>query len=479
MCGIVGIFSFDQKKNVVPNLIKNLTDLQHRGQLSAGLSSYNKTRKRILQTYKENGKVDEVFKVNHKEYFNQFLTTYAGNIAIGHTRYATSGSSSDLLAQPFERPHGRLSKWFSICFNGNLANYTALKHQIEKIGYNMTYDSDTEIIMHYVSRYLQSYPPSLPSSFPDLLRKLHEDFDGAWNLCFINAQGNFFASRDPYGFHPLCYGIKDDMLIVASESNVLSNMFIEAHDIPPGHVLVAKDDTFSVQEYYTSVKKSHCFFEYIYFANIGSTIDDVNIYKTRQDIGLNLTFEEDLSFTDSNDWIVVPVPDTSSVAASTYANTFNLPLVLGIIKNHQVGRTFITGENRQEKIRQKFSFIKEILSGKKVVLIDDSIVRGSTLKELVSILKDWCNVDEVHLRIGCPPIISPCFYGIDFPTRMELYAGAKIPNHDDFNADSLKYVSLDGLLSSIAKDKQSLCLSCLNKDYPTACGIERYNSLEQ
>ena len=172
-------------------------DLQNRGQLSAGITTFNQDRKRILQTYKDNGKVDEVFRINHKYKLENLKNSYSGNIGIGHTRYATSGDDSDSLAQPFERPHGRLSKWFSIAYNGNLANYDKLKNQLEKVGYNMTYDSDTEIIMHYLSRDMQKNSPKDNIDFKNLLSELDLEFDGAWNLCFVNAEGKFFASRDP------------------------------------------------------------------------------------------------------------------------------------------------------------------------------------------------------------------------------------------------------------------------------------------
>ncbi len=473
MCGIVGFYSYNKDYNVVSDLIKSLMDLQHRGQLSAGITTYNKNRKRILQTYKENGKVDEVFRVNHRYKLDKIKENYSGNIGIGHSRYATSGDDSDTLAQPFERPHGRLNKWFSIAYNGNLSNFDQLKNDLEKIGYNMTYDSDTEIIMHYISRYIQKNNPKEDLDFVEILKSLNTVFDGAWNLSFVNAEGNFFASRDVDGFHPLCYGFKDDLLVVASESCVLSNLQMESYDIPPGNVLVANDKEFYVKEYAKPIKINHCFFEYIYFSHNASVMDGINMYNTRTRIGENLAREETYNF-EGDDWIVVPVPDTSYVAGNKYANVMKFPYVLGIIKNHQIGRTFISSDDRKTRVRQKFSFIKEILKDKKIILVDDSIVRGSTLYELVKILREWCEVKEIHLRIGSPPIVSPCFYGIDFPTIQELYAGKSLPNHNDFDADSLKYLSYTGLLDSInIKTEKELCLACIDGNYPTENGKKR------
>lgn len=473
MCGIIGIYSFDSNVNVVPSLVKGLMDLQNRGQLSTGITTFNQNRKRILQTYKENGKVGEVFRVNHQSKYNSIKKTYEGNVGIGHTRYATSGDDSATLAQPFERPHGRLSKWFSISYNGNLSNYQDLVKQIIDVGYNITYDSDTEIIMHYISRHLQE-----SFDYKKCLEKLSTEFDGSWNLCFLNAEGKFFASRDPHGFHPLCYGVADDCIVVASESSVISNLHLESKDLEPGTMLFIDPNKpgYTIEKF-ASGKKSHCFFEYIYFSNNASICDGVSMYAAREKIGESLAQEEYIDTSDEN-LIVVPVPDTSYVAGSQYASSLQLPFILAIIKNHQVGRTFITGQDRIEKIRMKFSFIKEKLKGKKVILIDDSIVRGSTLKGLVNVLKDWCEVDEVHVRIGCPPITSPCFYGIDMPTIAELYAGNNTPNSEDFNANSLKYISLDGLLSSIGLDSNKLCTSCISGIYPTTIGEKRYNEMK-
>lgn len=476
MCGIVGIFSFDKDRNVVPELVKALMDLQNRGQLSAGITTYNENRKRILQTYKDNGKVDDVFRTNHKEKLQHIKNTYAGNIGIGHVRYATSGDDSDTLAQPFERPHGRLSKWFSIAYNGNLANYSSLKSQLESVGYNMTYDSDTEVIMHYLSREMQTKTPTDALNFEDILRKLDGEFDGAWNLCFLNAQGRFFASRDKHGFHPLVYGMTKDYLVVASESSVLDNLQIKSFDVPPGCAIsVDMPNKWWHIHKFAEAERKHCFFEYIYFGNSGSKMDDVSLYHTRTAIGEALA-QEETEFYDPFDQVVVPVPETSFIAANSYANSLRLPYEQAIIKNHQIGRTFIESTNRRERVRMKFSFIKEVLKGKTVFLVDDSIVRGSTLKELVAILKDWCEVREVHIRIGCPPIIKPCYYGIDFPTEQELYAGSTAPNADDFNADSLHYLTLEGLMNSIRKKENQLCTACITGKYPTPYGLTRINA---
>ena len=482
MCGIVGVYSLkDTTKNVYPLVVRGLLDLQHRGQLSAGITSYNPERKRILQTHKDNGKVHEVFQINHPYKSKKLSSDYSGHIAIGHTRYATSGNNEDQLAQPFERPHGRKSKWFSLAFNGNLANYAQLKSGLEEVGYNMTYDSDTEVIMHFLSREVQSHKPWEDLNFKDIFKNLLTDFDGSWNIAFLNADGKMVAVRDPLGLKPMCWGVsKDDVLVFSSESVVLSNLQIESHDLKPGEMLIvegAKENSYNrkitVVPYTAPVPSSYCFFEWIYFGHLASVIDGESTYRVRERIGEELAKEETLQL-EENGWIVVPVPESSYVAGAKYAQVTGIPFVQGLLKNHSVGRTFIDNTNRQHNISLKFTHLKEVLQGKKVILIDDSIVRGSTMKALVTNLKEWSGAKEVHLRIGCPPITSPCFYGIDFPTIKELYAGSNKPNPKDFNADSLRYLSLKGLLDAVNKKRKDLCMACITSNYPTQEGTFRF-----
>jgi len=482
MCGIVGAYSLkDKTKNVYPLIVRGLLDLQHRGQLSAGITSYNPERKRILQTHKKNGKVHEVFEINHRYKSKRLLEDYSGHAAIGHTRYATSGNNEDQLAQPFERPHGRKSKWFSLAFNGNLANYAHLKSGLEEVGYNMTYDSDTEVIMHFLSREVQSHKPWEDLNFTEIFKNLLTDFDGSWNIAFLNADGKMVAVRDPLGLRPMCWGVsKDDVLVFSSESVVLSNLQIEAHDLNPGEMIIVEgakehsyDNKVTIVPYTAPIPTSYCFFEWIYFGHLASVIDGESTYNVRERIGEGLAKEETLQL-EENDWIVVPVPESSYVAGAKYAQVTGMPFVQGLLKNHSVGRTFIDNTNRQYNISLKFTHLKEIIQGKKVILIDDSIVRGTTMKALVTNLKEWSGAKEVHLRIGCPPIKSPCFYGIDFPTIKELYAGANTPDPKDFNADSLKYLSFRGLINAVNKKKEDLCMACITSKYPTQEGTARF-----
>jgi amidophosphoribosyltransferase len=279
----------------------------------------------------------------------------------------------------------------------------------------------------------------------------------------------------------MCWGVsKDDVLVFSSESVVLSNLQIESNDLRPGEMLIVEgakensyDKNISVVPYITPVQSSYCFFEWIYFGHLASVIDGESTYHVRERIGEELAKEETLKL-EENGWIVVPVPESSYVAGAKYAQVTGMPFVQGLLKNHSVGRTFIDNTNRQYNISLKFTHLKEVLQGKKVILIDDSIVRGTTMKALVTNLKEWSGVKEVHLRIGCPPITSPCFYGIDFPTIKELYTGSNKPNPKDFNADSLKYLSLGGLLDAVNKKKGDLCMACITGKYPTLEGKKRW-----
>ena len=219
---------------------------------------------------------------------------------------------------------------------------------------------------------------------------------------------------------------------------------------------------------------SYCFFEWIYFGHLAFVIDGESTYNVRERIGEELAKEETADF-EGDDWIVVPVPESSYVAGAKYAQVTGKPFVQGLLKNHSVGRTFIDNTNRTYNIQLKFTHLRDVLQGKKILLIDDSIVRGTTMQALVKNLKEWSGAKEVHLRIGCPPITSPCFYGIDFPTISELYAGANTPNANDFNADSLHYLSLAGLLKALNKDESELCTACITSEYPTQEGITRFN----
>tara|TARA_Y100000590_G_C15559998_1_gene954355 strand:- start:453 stop:1181 length:729 start_codon:yes stop_codon:yes gene_type:complete len=237
-------------------------------------------------------------------------------------------------------------------------------------------------------------------------------------------------------------------------------------------MIIVNEDGYRVVNYIDSKKTSYCFFEWIYFGHLASVMDGESVYHVRENIGKQLAIEETVKF--NGDYIVVPVPESSYVAGAKYAQETRIPFVQGLLKNHSIGRTFIDNTNRTYNIQLKFTHLREVLRDKKVILIDDSIVRGTTMQALVTNLKEWSGVKEVHLRIGCPPITSPCFYGIDFPTIKELYTGFNKPNASDFGADSLQYLSLEGMTKALNKDDSELCMACLTSKYPTQEGTLRY-----
>ncbi len=487
-CGIAAVYikeNSDSANRALFYLYKLLLNQQNRGQLSAGITTFNPSRMQILDTYKDLGTVNEVFRTSDRQQSFEIFKRYSGNKGIGHVRYATSGSEERGLAQPFERHHGRKWKWFSFCWNGNLANYAELKqHLLDKVDYHIIHDTDTEILMHYISRELKgSSNPNLVKVFSNLVQK----FDGCFNIAFMNAFGEMIILRDPYGFRPVVYGWKDDMFLAASESNALINCGVTDYKhLEPGHLIYIKDGQAEVKKYAESKKKAHCMFEWVYFANVSSVLDSKSVYIARSNLGKELARQETEKVDKS--YVVVAVPDTAKAAANTMAYELKLPEAEGLIRNRFVGRTFIEGSSREERVQNKYTALREILKGKKVLLVDDSIVRGSTTKQIVKYIKKVGGAKEVHVRVSCPPIRGPCFYGIDMSTVSELLVPRyeKCPEKGeiskeisaqitkDLGADSLKYQTLRGLVRSIGKPENELCMACLTGDYPTPWGKKLY-----
>ena len=485
-CGICAVYikeNGDAANKALFSLYKLMLNLQNRGQLSAGITTYNAGRAKILDTYKDIGHVNEVFRTSKQEKSFKIFKRYAGNKGIGHVRYATSGSDDVGVAQPFERPHGKKWKWFSFGFNGNLANYSELKKNLlAKKEYHLTYDNDTEIMMHYISLELRTgKKPNLVRVFSNLSKK----FDGCYNIAFINAEGEIAVVRDPYGFRPLVYGFSEDkkVFMAASESVALVNCGIkDIKPLPPGHMVHISNGTIKIKKYADAKRSSHCMFEWVYFSNVSSVLDDRSVYITRTNLGKELAKLETQK-TDK-DCIVVPVPDTAKAAGDAFAYELGIPSKEGIIRNRYVGRTFIEGSSRDDKVSNKYTALRDVLEGKRVFLVDDSIVRGNTTRQLVRYLKNEGLAKEVHLRITCPPIRGPCFYGIDMSTVSELL----VPRYEknpvsgdisrevcdkiakDVGADSLIYQTVEGLVKSIGLPKDNLCTACITGSYPTLWG---------
>lgn len=473
--------------NVARLIPRMLLDLQNRGQLAAGLASYNPRREKLLETYKEIGTVIEAFRLNHKGKAENILKDLAGPAAIGHVRYATCGKDSRSYAQPFPRYHGNKWKWFTFAFNGQLANYADLKEELlAHRDYHLTRDTDTEVIMHQFSYELRMEErPSLVEVF----RHLSQAFDGAYNIVFMNAMGDMVVARDPKGIRPLCYAIDGPLFAAASESVPLQNLgFQNIKSFAPGELAIIENGELRFERFAPRETPRHCFFEWIYFANVASTLDDRSVYLSRSRLGKELAEQEKrlkLATIDNEDSIVVPVPDTAKAAADAMAFELGLPSVEGLMRNRYIGRTFIQGEQRIDRAKMKYTPLREVMDGKRVFLVEDTIVRSTTMQTLLSQIRNVGGAKEIHVRVACPPIIAPCFYGIDMSTTGELFApkfmAGKQPTlaeqqkmADELGADSLLYLPLESIARCIDLPARDLCQACITGDYPTPKGQQLY-----
>jgi amidophosphoribosyltransferase len=475
----------EQVSRLMPRL---LLDLQNRGQLAAGFSTFNPHREKLLDTYKQIGTVIEAFRLNHQAKYESVMKEYAGRAAIGHVRYATCGATDRSHAQPFERHHGCKWKWFAFAFNGQLSNYADLRDQLlTQSDYHLTRNTDTEVIMHFLSSELSTWGDRRPD-LVEVFRNLSAKFDGAYNLVFLNAMGDMVVLRDPNGFRPLCWAEDGPLFAAASESVPLLNLgFRDVRSLEPGEMLVIQDGQLRREHFAPRRPPSHCFFEWIYFANVASTLDDRSVYLTRAALGKELARQERAmaKVPLDGDTIVVPVPDTGKAAADAMAFELGVPSVEGLIRNRYIGRTFIEGQNRAERVQLKYTPLREVLGGKRVLLVEDTIVRSTTMKALLHDLRERGGAREVHVRVACPPIIAPCFYGIDMSTVRELFAprfmkGARVTDAEqaamatDLGADTLAYLPLEAVARCIGLDASHLCRGCLTGTYPTETGGRLY-----
>ncbi len=488
-CGVFAAYDLEKRRNVTPEVINGLLDLQHRGQLSAGISSFQETRDSLLKTYKKNGLVNEVFALLDAEYYRAISKDMQGTACIGHTRYATSGSLNTELAQPFEYRHSIPSKWFSFCFNGNLANYENLKTQLTAEGHHLKHHVDTEILMHHLAKALKGGQVPLPEVF----RYLQQEIDGACNIAFLNGNGDFAAYRDQHGIRPLCYAVHDRILYVSSEDYGLRNLTDNIHSIKPGEMISVVGDHKTVQlEQVAEPKPAHCYFEWVYFSNTASSIDDIPVYLARIKFGEELAAIEDQPLDD--ECVVVAVPDSARAAGQGFSKATGIEQGEGILKNRYAQRTFIEGHaDRERKVAEKYSYIRQVLDGKKVFLVEDSLARATTFKFLVQALRAHASPKEIHLRVACPPIFAPCFYGIDIPNERELFApkfhesltsGVLPPEvlkkmAEVLNVDSIKFLPVESLVKAIGLEANKLCMACINRQYPTPAGIQNYAMQKQ
>jgi len=477
----------DEISRLMPRM---LLDIQNRGQLAAGMTTYNPNRDQLIDTYKDIGTVNEVFRLGHRGKSESLMQEYAGQAAIGHVRYATCGQEDRSYAQPFERHHIQKHKWFSFAFNGQLANYAELRDKLlSDDNHHLARETDTEIVMHELSREMSG---DRNPSLIEVMRNVSKRFDGAYSIVLLNSQGDMLVARDPLGMKPVCYARRGPMFAAASESVALLNLGFEPDEVKslePGHAITIVNGEFSLEQYAETTGRAHCFFEWIYFANVASTLDQQSVYLSRTALGAELARleRENSLFPIDKDTIVVPVPDTSKAAADSMAYELGVPCREGLIRNRYSGRTFIEGgKHRQKKAQTKYTPLREVLQGKRVILVEDSIVRSTTMRVLLDRIRDYGGAKEIHVRVACPPIIAPCFYGIDMSTIGELFAphfmdGKKltIEMQDamarELKADSLRYLPVESIAAAIGFDRSELCQACITGEYPTPTGQQLYS----
>ena len=443
-CGVFGIFGHPEAANLT---YLGLYALQHRGQESAGIATGDGERMRVSRAM---GQVADAFTGNA-------LEGLPGHLAIGHTRYSTAGESKVLNAQPMliDCAHGQIA----VAHNGNIVNARELKDELVRNGSIFQSTSDTEVVLHLYAR-------SRAGSVEDAIIESVSQISGAFSLV-LATKNRLIAARDPHGFRPLALGRLGDAWIVCSETCALDLIGATyVREIEPGEVVVISDGGLRSMRPFPQAPLAHCVFEHVYFARPDSYVFGRSVNEVRTSFGQQLARESHVSAD-----VVVPIPDSGVVAAVGYAEEAKLPLKMGLIRNHYIGRTFIQPQQsiRHFNVRVKLNPVRSILEGKRVILLDDSIVRGTTSRKIVKMVRA-AGAKEVHLRISCPPTISPCFYGVDTPSKNDLIAATHTIDEvrKYVEADSLAYLSLDGLRAAVGGQQGSYCTSCYTGVYPVA-----------
>jgi amidophosphoribosyltransferase len=444
MCGIVGIFGHPEASTMA---YLALYALQHRGQESAGVVT---AEGHALSRRAGMGHVAEVFS-------REVLEQLPGHAAIGHVRYSTSGDSNPVNAQPFLFRHHRGP--IAIAHNGNLVNAALIRSELESDGSIFQTTSDTETILHLAAK---AKAADVVDALVEALRLVR----GAYSLVAL-FPGRLIAARDPLGWRPLSIGKVDGAWVLASESCAFDLLGAEhVRDLERGEVIVVDVGGLHSFRPFPTDRPAPCFFEHVYFSRPDSLLFGESVQAVRTRLGEQL-WREHPADVDA----VIPVPDSGMFAALGYAQAAGIPYNMGLVRNHYIGRTFIEPSQsiRNFGVRIKLNPVREILAGRRIVLVDDSIVRGTTSKKIVQLCRD-AGAREVHMRISCPPTIGPCHYGIDTPERQELIAATKSVEEicEYVNADSVGYLSLEGMLAAAGKDPKEVCTACWNDDQPVS-----------
>ncbi len=475
-CGIFGIYRHPQAATMT---YYGLNALQHRGQEGTGIVTLDydtEHNKHHLNVYKGFGLVSEVFK-------DESLLTEVlkGDIAIGHNRYSTAGSANNRFnIQPFtvNYRNGHLA----LSHNGNLTNFKSLRTKLQDSGTIFQTTSDSELVLHLIAR----------SRYQDQLDQIEDalnQVEGAYSLVLMTDSA-LIAARDPHGFRPLALGKLDNSYVVASETcafDIIGAKYIR--DIKPGEILIIDDDSILTGETKSRYieknvdKPRYCIFEYVYFSRPDSVIFGENVDKVRRKLGKLLALEHPVGSDDENTPIVISVPDASNTATLGYASESqktgqNIKFEIGLIRSHYAGRTFIQPyqDSREAKVRTKFNTVKGVIKGRKVVVVDDSIVRGTTAKLLIKLIRE-AEPKEIHFRITSPPIYNPCYYGMDFPSREELIAdrldGDLEKIKQELGVDTIGYLSLEKMLEAVPHDNgEGYCTACFSGEYPVPIDVE-------
>lgn len=443
-CGVIGVYT--NKPEIASQLVYyGLFALQHRGQESAGIA-ISAGGGQIAQ-HKGMGLVSEIFT-------NDRIKNLEGCVSIGHVRYSTAGESKIENAQPLVVKYKKGA--FALAHNGNLVNADSLRELLEDTGVIFQTSIDTEVVANMVAR---NYNGDLVKSIKNVM----EIIKGAFAFTIMDDK-NLIGVRDHFGLRPLCLGKRPDGYLLASESCAITAMGGEfIRDIEPGEIVIINDKGVESIKSSKYAQKKSCLFEYVYFARPDSTIDGINVYQARYNAGRELAKEAPVKAD-----LVFSVPDSGTPAAIGYAQELGIPYGLGLIKNRYAKRTFIepTQELREEGVKLKLSVVKELVKDKVVVMIDDSIVRGTTSRKLATLVRN-AGAKEVHIRVASPPITHSCFFGIDTPFRSYLIGASKSVDEikDFIKADSLHFLSIEGLVKSTGREN-GFCLACLNGDYP-------------
>ena len=460
-CGVVGAFRPDG--DVTQNIWLGLLAQQHRGQEACGIYTFDGSK---FYHRKQLGLVEAI----------ESFDGLKGNIGIGHVRYSTVGQPADegTVADPvkieeFAQPYftDRPKRGIALCHNGNLVNYPSLRNLLRSDGTFLSATCDAEVMLKLLAKEL-SENGNLEKAVKNCIAK----FEGAYSVVALTGDGELVAFRDPQGFRPLCFGESNGLLMVASESVALDiNGIHNLSNIDPGELVVFKPNAGPARTRLVSLgRQSRCMFEYVYFSRPDSMIDSRDVYSVRIKLGENLarTYKTHAD-------VIVPVPDTARPAAEGISRVTGIPVLEGLIKNRYIGRTFIMPrqEGRDNAVKLKLNAVRAVVRSKNLLLVDDSIVRGTTMRKIVNLLKE-AGAKRVEVWVTCPPIKSPCFYGIDMATHTELIASARTVDEvrESVGADELCYQTIDGLLEAMGFGKHETCLACLTGVYPTPLAQE-------